>query len=292
MTELNITEAKSLSLVEDFINDIQNYVDENIREGNAMTAADIYEGFKSKGICGLAKDDFIKGFRAGVKSNRIQGIEGAKGAGYRRIGDTLKSKNTDDSLELFEPYIDGIQSFIDKNIQGEVKMTAAVIFDKFSRTTKVNISSDDFVKLFRLAIREGRIKGLESAYRFGYKRASAISETESVTSDNTDNEEEKTGHDNCEIIIDERRRLVGFDRFNWVLQVRRDTGTWANEAFIPKVMSGIKCLASRLMEDELKGLGKIELKDFVSKVTEAENHLVELLTKILVQKKDPEKEEA
>lgn len=277
MTELNVTEAKSLALVESFIADIQNYVDVNIGEGNAMTAAAVYEGFKSEAGCDLGEEDFIKGFRAAVKTERITGIEGAKRAGYRRIGDTLKPKSTEDVLELLEPYIAGIQAFVDKNIQGEVRMTAAVLFEKFSRTTKVNLSSDDFVKLFRIAIREDKIQGLESAYKFGYKRAG----TKSVISDDDDTEEEKTGHDVCEIVIDERRKLIVLDRLNWALQVRRDTGTWATEAYIPNIPSGIHSLARRLMDDELKGLSKFALRDFASRVVEAENRITELLTKIV-----------
>jgi len=280
MTELNVTEAKSLALVESFIDDIQNYVDVNIGEGTAMTAAAIYEGFKSDIGCNLNEEDFIKGFRAAVKADRITGIEGAKRAGYKRIGEALTKNAVDIDLENIEPYLDGIQAFVDKYIQGVTRMTASVIFEKFSKTTKFTLSEEEFVKSFRLAIREGKIQGLESAYKFGYKRAS----TEMVVTDDT-TEEEKTGHDICEIVIDERRKLVVLDRLNWAFQVRRETGTWATEAYIPNIPSGMQCLARRLMDDELKGLSKFTLKDFMSRIIEAENHIIELITKIVPEKK-------
>lgn len=277
--ELNVTEAKSLTLIEKYIGDIQNFVDVNIGEGSAMTAAAIYEGFKTGFGCDLSEDDFVKGFRAGVKVNRITGIEGAKRAGYKRIGEALAKKATDTDLEGIAPYLEGIQAFVDKHIQGEIRMTAAVIYEKFSKSTKLELSEEDFVKSFRLAIREGKIKGLESAYKFGYKRISTAVEV-----DETEEDEEKTGHDICEIVIDERRKLVALDRLNWVLQVRKDTGSWANEAYIPNIESGIRCLARRLLDDEMKGMNRFSIIELANRIEEAEKRIQDLLVKIVPEK--------
>lgn len=286
MTELNKTDANSLALIESLISDLQVYVEVNICDGNTMTAAAIYKGFKEDVGCELDEDDFVKGFRVAVRAGRITGIESAKRLGYRKIGDTAKTHSAnDDAMDIIEPYLEGIQKFVSARIRGEVRMTAAVIYKKFKAEVGCELSEDDFIKSFRLAIREGKITGLESAYRFGYKEAGV-----GVTkSDEGDDEEEKIGHDICEIVIDERRKLVALDRLNWALQVRRDTGTWVTEAYIPNMSSGLQILAKRLLDDELKGMNRFLLQDFVTHIHEAEKRITELLMKHLPVREQKEK---
>lgn len=286
MTELNSIEVKALAIINPYIDSIQVYVDTNIVDGHAMTAAMIYEGFKNTCNCKLDADNFIRGFRIGVKSGRITGIEGVKRLGYRRVGDNVQTTtSTEEVVDVFEPYLNDVQIFVDKYIQDTVRMTAAVVYEKFKQNHKCELSEDDFVKSFRLAIKEGKINGLESAYRFGYKR---IGTNLPINSDMKEEEEEKTGHDICEITIDDRRRLAVADRFNWVFQVRKDTGTWANEAYIPNIESGIRCLARRLLDDEMKGTSKFPLEDIANQVHQAEERIIDLLNKILCAKDQEE----
>ncbi len=285
-TELNVTDAKSLAAIKPFIGALQTFVKKNICNGNTMTAGTIYEAFSKESKCSLDSESFVKGFRVAVRAGLITGIESAKRSGYKEAGTAITRSANDDVLDDIAPYLEGIQAFVDKHIQGETKMTAAVIYEKFSKITKCELSEEDFVKSFRLAIREGKIQGLESAYRFGYKR---IGTTTIAEGDEAD-VEEKTGHDICEIVIDERRKLVALDRLNWALQVRRDTGTWATEAYIPNMSSGLQCLAKRLLDDELKGMNRFLLQDLVSHIIKAENRITELLTKVMPEVKRIEKE--
>lgn len=289
MTELSKTDAKSLALVEPLLDDLQVYVEVNICDGNTMTAAAIHEGFKEDVGCDLEVDDFVKGFRIAVRTGRITGIESAKRLGYRKIGDTAKVITANDAaLDNIEPYLEGIQTFVSARIRGEVRMTAAVIYKKFKAEVGCDLSEDDFIKSFRLAIREGKITGLESAYRFGYKEAG--SGGSSKDSETLDEVEEKTGHDICEVIIDDRRRLVALDRLNWAFQVRKDSGSWVTEAYFPNYRESLKGVARRLLDDELKGLARFNVNEFEERFDEAENRITELLIKLI--HKDVEKSAA
>ena len=78
-------------------------------------------------------------------------------------------------LAVIKPYISEIQAFIDENIVGTVTMTGIVIAEKFfAKNSACLVSPNDFVKGFRLALREGLITGLEPAQSRGYKRAGAV----------------------------------------------------------------------------------------------------------------------
>ncbi len=279
--ELNVTDAKFLALIKPHTKSLQAFIKKNICDGNCMTAGAIHEAFSKESDCKLDSESFVKGFRIAVRTGLITGIESAKRLGYRQVGDTVKTRSAnDDALEDIAPYIDGIQAFVDKNIQGSTRMTAAVIYEKFKKITKCELSEEDFIKSFRLAIREGKILGLESAYKFGYKRAGTV-----VISED-DETEEKTGHDICEIVIDERRKLVAIDRLNWGLQVRRDTGSWATEAYYSNIKSGIEGIARKLIDDEMKGVNKFTLNELMSRIDTVENRITELLMKIIPEKKD------
>ena len=284
MTELNKTDANSLALIEPFLSELQVYIEVNICDGNTMTAAAIHEGFKEDVGCDLDADDFVKGFRVAVRCGRITGIESAKRLGYRKIGDTPKTHSANDAaLDDIQPYLEGIQKFVSARIRGEVRMTAAVIYTKFKAEVGCELSEDEFIKSFRLAIREGKITGLESAYRFGYKEASVGGSS----SEDDSEEEEKTGHDVCSIIIDDRRRLVPLDRLNWAYQVRKDSGTWAIEAYFTNFQNALRCIARRLIDDEVRGFERFNLLAIEERINEAENRVTELLIKLL--NKDNEK---
>lgn len=77
-------------------------------------------------------------------------------------------------LELIKTFIPDIQAFIDKHIAGKNTMTALMIAEAFMKGSKCDISNDDFVKSFRLAVRECLITGIEGAGRHGYKHSSTV----------------------------------------------------------------------------------------------------------------------
>jgi len=274
MTELNKTDAKYLSLVKPIIKDIQGYVDENICNGRAMTAAAIYEGFKNKIGCELNVEDFVKGFRIAVRVGEITGIEGAKRLGYRQIGTETKTNSSNDvALENVDSYLESIQAFIDKYIQGDVRMTASVIYKRFKTEAGCELSEDDFIKSFRIAIKEDKITGLESAYRFGYKRAGTFIKHE--------DDDENTESDSCEIVIDERRKVIALDRLNWAYQVRKDSGAWTTEAYFGSYHTAISGVARKLLDDEIRHLDRFSIEYIIDRVNEAESNIMDLLQKVL-----------
>lgn len=79
------------------------------------------------------------------------------------------------TMNVFTPYIDVVQIFVDEHIVGTTTMTAKEIAEGFFQTnTNCLLTGSDFVDGFRLAIREGLIIGLEGAQRKGYKRAGVV----------------------------------------------------------------------------------------------------------------------
>jgi hypothetical protein len=275
MTQLTKTDEKFLEVIEPHLAGLQKFVAENIRGANTMTAAAIAEAFDS----GLDAKTFINGFRLAVRTGKITGIESAQRSGYRELGSGGQSRSAADvALESITPYLENIQAFVDKHIQDSTRMTAAVIYTKFKAEKGCDLSEDEFVKAFRFALRENKIIGLESAYRFGYKRTGAVAITEDSDGDN---EEEKTGHDNAEVIIDDRRRVVALDRLNWGYQVRRDSGTWATEAYFNNTELMIRSIARKLLDDELKGMNRFNLDELLERFQEAEDRITKLLVKTI-----------
>jgi hypothetical protein len=279
MTQLSKTDEKYLSMVEPHLGDIQAFVDLHIQGSSTLTAAAIHQGFTAETDCDLSGDDFIKGFRIAVRIDKITGIESAKRAGYRRIGAAKGQSAADAALESIVPYLDDLQSFVDLHIQGSTRMTAAVIYQKFSAENKCELSEDDFVKAFRLALRENKIVGLESAYRFGYKRAGAKPE---VSDDSASAGDDKAGNNGRgEVVIDERRRLVALDKYNWAYQTRKDSGRWNNESYYSNAFQALRGLARKLMDDELKQMESFPVEQLEQKFSEAESNLMALLHKAI-----------
>lgn len=275
MTQLTKTDEKYLEAIEPHLTGLQKFVSEKIRGANTMTAGAIAEAFES----GLDEKTFINGFRLAVRLGKITGIESAQRMGYRELGSSGQSRNAADvTLEGIVPYLEDLQVFVDKHIQGNTRMTAAVIYAKFKAEKKCTLSEEDFVKAFRLALRENKITGLESAYRFGYKRAGTVVASEDSDGDDT---EEKTGHENAEVIIDERRRVVALDRLNWGYQVRRDSGSWATEAYFSNTESVIRHIARKLLDDEMKSMGRFNVEEMLNRLQESEERITNLLVKAI-----------
>lgn len=248
-----------------------------IEEDTAMTAAEVHTGFCDTFDCELSADEFIKGFRVAVRAGKITGIESAKRLGYRKVGSAGKpsASKTDPTLEAFTPYLSDVQEFVSANIKGDVRMTAAVIYNKFKLSNGCELTEDEFIKGFRYAIRDKKITGLESAYRFGYREAGSGK----VTKEDGDSEAVKAGHDVCEIIIDDRRKVVALDRLNWGYQVRKDSGAWVTEAYFSNFYNGIRSVACKLMDDELKGSEQFPVDQLLEKMEEAESRITDLLLK-------------
>ena len=276
MTQLTKTDEKYLALIEPHLGDLQAFVELHIHGSSTLTAAAIHEGFVAESNCDLPADDFIKGFRVAVRVGKITGIESAKRAGYREKGAAPGQSAADAALENIDPYLEDLQSFVDLHIQGDTRMTAAVIYQKFSAENKCELSEDDFVKAFRLALRENKIVGLESAYRFGYKRAGATSD------DAASGDDESVGNNGRGVvIIDDRRRLVALDKYNWGYQTRKDSGRWSTDGYYAHVFQALRGLARKLIDDELKNMESFPVDQLEQKFAEAESNLSVLLHKAM-----------
>lgn len=275
MTELNKTEKKYLARIEKYLDDIQAFIDLHIQNSNTMTAAEIADGFCKENDCDLSQKDFVASFRVALRENKITGIQNAGRAGYRREGTHSKSK--DDQLEDIALYLDDLQAFVDLYIQGDNKMTAAAIYTQFKKENGCDLEEEVFIKAFRLAIKEGLITGLESAYRYGYKRIGTGNSPSSKASEDEDNAERTQGV----IQIDENRRVVSLDRFCWAIQTRKESGIWTNEGYYGNVYSLIRGIARKLIDLEFKTMDTFNMEELEVKFQEVEIKLADLLNKAI-----------
>ena len=287
---LSKSDERVFGLIFPHLGDLQAYVDENIKGSNSMTAQAVYDGF-GVGL-GLSANDFINAFRLAVRIGKITGIESAKRAGYKRVGSVLTVKAEGPSL--LEPYLTELQAFINARITGEVRMTAAVIYKKFKAEKGCELSEDDFVKAFRMGIRDGHITGLESAYRFGYKEAVGYNDTSRaprapVVSDVVEDGEEsldslpvtsdspKVGV----IYIDDDHRVISLDRLNWGYQARKGSGIWVTEAYYSNTFASARSIVRKLMDESLKETLAFDIDEFEDKLGEVETKLTNLFTGLM-----------
>lgn len=282
MAILTKHQEKVLSSITPHINDIQKTIDKHLVGGRYMTAAVIIDTFKKENTCEINHDTLVTAFRLAVGAGKITGIVGARRHGYKRIGcEASPSKSpedkTDNALALISPYLDNLQIWVDDRIQGEVRMTAAVIYKKFHSEKGCDLSEDDFIKQFRLAVKEGKLTGLESARKFGYKRAGENSDAEEATEETDISNKES---DSCEIIIDNNRKLVASDRFNWSYAVKRGAG-WHVVAWFGATPGMVKSLVRKLIDEEFKNLESFHLAELPSKIDEVEDKLTNLLLKAM-----------
>lgn len=281
---LSKSDERVFGLIFPHLGDLQAYVDENIKGSNSMTAQAVYDGF---GVgTGLSANDFINAFRLAVRIGKITGIESAKRAGYKRVGSVLTTKV--DGPSPLEPYLVELQKFIDSRITGEVRMTAAVIYKKFKAEKGCELSEDDFVKAFRMGIRDGKITGLESAYRFGYKEAGEAPAAPVVRDIEDDGEESldslpitsdspKVGV----IYIDDDHRVISLDRLNWGYQARKGSGVWVTEAYYSNAFASVRSIVRKLMDESLKETLAFDIDEFEDKLGEVETKLTNLFTGLM-----------
>jgi hypothetical protein len=273
-TTLSKTDEKSFALIEPHLVNLQKFVDANIKGASTMTAATIHEKFTE---CDMDKEEFIKGFRVAVRIGKITGIEGAQRAGYRRIGDADKGVSaSDSSLEGIAQYLEKLQVFVDKYIQGSSRMTAAVIYDKFKAESGCTLTEEEFIKAFRIALKEERITGLESAYRFGYKRAGMKSE-----SDDPEDKDEKEKSSGCIIMIDDNHRMISLDRMNWGFQVRKDSGSWSTESYHSNYKHMVQALATKVIDYNIKDMKGFNFKALEKVILDVEVRVSDLLKKAM-----------
>lgn len=278
MAELNKTEKKYLARIEKYLEDIQAFIDLHVQGSNTMTAAEIADGFCKENDCDLSNKDFVASFRVALREGKITGIQNAGRAGYRREGTHSKSK--DDQLEDLALYLEDLQTFVDLYIQGENKMTAAAIYARFKKENGCELEEEAFIKAFRLAIKEDLITGLESAYRYGYKRIGTGTSTNSSSSDDEDNTERTRGV----IQLDENHRIVSLDRFCWAIQTRKESGLWMNEGYYGNSYNLIRGIARKLIDMELKTMDTFDADQLEAKFQEVETRLADLLNKAINQK--------
>jgi len=279
MSTLSKTEAKLLGALAPHLDNLQIFLDIHIRGSNAMTAAAIADAFIKEYKCDLDSDTFIKAFRLAVHENKIKGIAGAKRRGYYRVGEFVAAKVPEEKKEeppdVLAPYIEGVQKFIDDNIQGTVKMTAAVIYNGFKAAKGCELSEDDFVKSFRAAVHDNKIVGLEGARRFGYGRAGTVSEESEPAI-----ESERVSAFSCEIVIDDHRKIVALDRTNWGYMTRR-SGSWLVEAYFANTTEMVRSIARKVIDGELKGMGNFNFAELEHKFQESEHRVAKLLSRAI-----------
>lgn len=277
--ELNKTEEKYLALIEPYLETLQEFVDEHIKDGNTLTAAAIHEGYlkEYETESDIAdEDEFVKGFRLAVRVGKIVGIESAKRLGYRRIGDSSKTKTaTEASLEQIAPYLESLQAFVELHFQGNTKMTAAAIYERFKDESGCDLDEETFIKGFRVAVSQNKI-GLTTAYRFGYKRAGTRVEEDGTTVIDTEDDDTSTPI-GAEIRIGEGTKIVRIDKYNWVMMVLNDSGSWVRKGYYGNSPWSAVHMAERLLKAETDRHIPYDVKDLLNTVKKAQDHLAKLL---------------
>jgi hypothetical protein len=283
---MNTTETKQLALIEQYIKATQKFLDENITDDKAMTSLAIAMAMKDILNYIIPEEVFAAAFRLAVREGKITGIEGIKKIGYRRLNGApkVKAPKVDHIAESFIPYIDKVQAFVDQKIQGETKMTAAVIYQKYRVTDKnCTLSENDFIQAFRQAIHDGKIKGLEGAKKAGYKRSNGQTPAVTAPTSAADRGDEVEVPWGCEIVIDDSHRIVALDDKNWGYQ-KRGTGAWANAAYFGNSIEMVHGIALRIVDDNLKLPDSIDISQFGKKIVEAESRIMERLRLAMVER--------
>lgn len=286
-TTISKYETKMLEIVRPFLADLQTFINTNIIEADvAMTAPKVQETFcQTHDIGDVRTEDFIFGFRVAVKTGELTGIEGVRKAGYRKIGSNASQvkeakENTEPKEETtqLDGSVEVLQGFVDKHIIGENKMTAAQIYTKFKQECGCDLSEDDFIKAFRILVRQDKITGLESAQRAGYKRA-----TEQSESDNT--EEVALDSDKCQIVISDRRVLVSEDHRNWKLLLKKNpTSGWVTDGYYGSTDQMLRALSKKLVDDELRNMKGFTIAQLTEKLDEAVANISGMLSKAMTPK--------
>lgn len=271
--ELSKTDSKYYNMILSQIADLQAFIDKNIVDGKTMTASMIYQKFP--GAKGLTEEDFIRGFRIALREEKITGIEGAQRAGYKRIGSTIAK-----AAKPLAPYMERLQKFVSDHIKGPVRMTSAVIYEKFVQEYGCSLTEEVFVSEFRACVRDNTITGLEGVKRAGYKAATKPF-SKPVDSE-TDEEEIDVSEGGPGLItIDDTHRIISADSRNWSYQIRKDSGIWSTEAYFSNHAVMIQGLARKLLDKQLRAMESFNIKELSQKIEQAENNIVELLKKAI-----------
>ncbi len=276
---MNKYEAKHFELIEALIPSIQGFLDKNIVGDKAMTAAVIAEKFIKENKCQISQDDFVTGFRLAVREGSLKGIVGVRKAGYRRTDAAHSTvKAVDKTLGAFVPYVEKVQILIDKYVQGITKMTAAAIYHKFLAENGIcDLDEEEFIKGFRLALHEGKLTGLCSAGRWGYKRGDSSSEEEEDNEEEDSPEEEEVHSKGCEVIIDDTHKLTALDDKNWGYQIRKASGIWSTVSYFGNSVAMVSSLARRMIDEQWKTSDSFDIHQLEQKLKEMEARITQLL---------------
>lgn len=278
--ELTKHDTKALETITPFLAKLQEFVNVNIidTKTSGLTAAKVQEQFfQENSDVTLSPTDFIYGFRIAVKTDSITGIEGVKKAGYRMIGfeKPVGTKEQADKVNPLADVVEALQATVDKHIQGDNKMTAAMLFEKYAAENTCALSSKDFVDAFRGLIKDGKIVGLKNAYKAGYKRDNG---EEEVVASSSDNEVvDGPGKGKMEILITERLKAVAIDSRNWQLQRKGETGKWKKDGYCASTSDMCAILASKAFDDVFKSMDSFNIKDFAHMLELAEERIATCL---------------
>jgi hypothetical protein len=184
-----------------------------------------------------------------------------------------------------EPYIETVQKFVDENITEGVAMPAKAVYEGLA--SQVQLSEKDFVASFRTNVKCGRISGIVSAHRWGYRRIGGGRITHAYNSDNGQLEarpepEPKSDAQSADpvktvVYLTDSYRLVDLDRYQWVLQ-KRSGDSWQNRSYWSDLACAFKSVARRMLNDEIKASAETirDIKDAARVVEESEARLITL----------------
>ena len=273
-TELNKHDTKALETITPFLAKLQEFINVNIidTKTSGMTAAKVQEKFyQENSDVTVSPSDFIYGFRIAVKTDSITGIEGVKKAGYRMIGfeKSATKEAAPEKINALADVVEFVQATVDKYIVNDTKMTAAMLFEKYSADYGCSLSSEEFVNNFRGLIKDGKITGLKNAYRAGYRRDNGEEEVAS----SSDNEVPQTKGKHMELMLTDRLKAVAIDSRNWQLQRKGESGKWKKDCYCSTTSNMFSTLANKAFDDEFKHMDSFSIKEFAERLELAEERI-------------------
>jgi hypothetical protein len=175
-----------------------------------------------------------------VRADKVTGIEGVRKVGYRRLKGAEASVPAKPVVQ--EPEKTGFDKVLDEEL----------------KSPKFKAEYDEAVE--EIAAEQVAAEQVEEEV----EESPSSTPTPNVSTVGT-------------IMIDECRRLVPLDKLNWSFQERKNSGIWVNKGYFVNYAEGLRAVAGKLMDDEIRAMPNFNLAEACSRIIAAENKIVDLL---------------
>lgn len=270
LKEHQIKEAK---LLYDSLDEIQNFIDENIiKPKKAMVKKDIYAGVKGM-IPAMDVDKFGRAFSVCIKLGKIKGIVSAKKAGYKPLSGI--SVQDEDKTKIIKNKLEPLKTFLEDNmIEQDKAYTSKTLYEECGLFN--DVTQAQFSQAFSIALKEGLITGIEAIRGFGYRKVGSNIVPPAPS------KRAALSEDRFSIKLTRSLRLCSVDSRNWALQKQNSVGdgfVWVSKLYWPSLEFALKGIANRLVNNQLrtKNIELSDIKDVCAFIKEAEENVIKAI---------------